>query len=206
MPEPIRRLARRIDGSPAFRCLQQPVLAASLFVGLVVLWLIPGIQFRAMLNVRLYNLMNWSLVIDGLVFWWLVLDPHPPSEAGRSYVTRMAMAFLVIFPMILLGTLIESAHHDLYPCYALCARLIPGLGSVADEQIGGLIIWIPAGMISALATLLIAGRQFAYEDARSRAELPWVMAAAEMKNQQHAGTDRTGLAPRETLSARLLNG
>jgi putative membrane protein len=164
MPTTLHRLARRIGRSTAFRVLQQPVLAASLFVGLVVLWLVPAVQFHAMLNARLYDFMNWSMVIDGLLFWCLVLDPRPPSQAGLSYVARMAAAFLVMFPMILLGTLIESAQHDVYSYYALCGRLIAGLSAVADQQIGGLIIWVPAGMMSALATLLIASRQFAHED------------------------------------------
>src|SRR6516164_115500 len=63
------------------RALQQPVVAAFLFVGLFYFWLIPPVHFRAMIDARLYALMNWSMVLDGILFWWLVLDPCPKPPA-----------------------------------------------------------------------------------------------------------------------------
>ncbi|HKT66293.1 MAG TPA: cytochrome c oxidase assembly protein, partial [Burkholderia sp.] len=53
-----------------------PVVAVVLFVGLIYFWLLSPIHFIAMLDWRLYRVMNWSMVIDGLLFWWLVVDPR----------------------------------------------------------------------------------------------------------------------------------
>ena len=89
--------------------LQQPLLAAFLFVGLIYFWLIPPIHFRAMIDWRLYAVMNWSMVLDGLLFWCLVLDPRPKPPARISYGARAALVLGVMFPQIALGAV---DHHS----------------------------------------------------------------------------------------------
>src|SRR5487761_1877539 len=123
-----RWLERAIDCravAAAMRVIQQPFLAAFLFVGLFYFWLIPPVHFRAMIDPRLYAVMNWSMVIDGVLFWCLVLDPRPKPPARVSYGLRAALSFGVMFPQILLGAIVTFAQHDLYPYYDLCGRLFP---------------------------------------------------------------------------------
>lgn len=77
-----------------YRVLQHPVVAPVLFVGLIFLWLQPEIHFDAMLNHGLYLLMNWSMAIDGLLFWHLMMAPRshgtPAAAADSSAVARRA--------------------------------------------------------------------------------------------------------------------
>ena len=88
-PAPLRRIAdwRILRG--AFSVLQQPVPSGLLFVGLIYLFLIPPVHFRAMIDPRLYAIMNWSMIGDGMLFWILVLDPRPKAPA----VSAMACAW-----------------------------------------------------------------------------------------------------------------
>ena len=137
------------------RILQNPVLAAVLFVGLFYFWLIPAVHFRAMLDPRLYALMNWSMVLDGILFWSLVLDPRPQPPARVSFGGRAALALCVMFPQIALGALIAFAQRDLYPYYDLCGRLFPAMSALNDQHIGGIVIWIPPAMMSVIAVLLV---------------------------------------------------
>lgn len=168
LPAPAGRLAARLARSLPARALRQPVAAASIFAGLVVFWLIPPIEVHAMLDPLLYDVMNWSMVIDGSLFWCLVMDPRPAAQAGLSYVARGAAAFGVMFPMMAAGTVIGAARHDLYVNFSSCGRLLPWIAPLQDQQIGGLIIWVPAGAISALAVMLIARHQFQEDDRISR--------------------------------------
>ncbi len=89
MPAP---LARVIGSKPVRRLIapaQQPVIAAAIFVGLVGLWLIPPIHLRAMVGHRLFWIMNWSMILDGLLFWCLVLDPQTTAAgADRLFCSR----------------------------------------------------------------------------------------------------------------------
>ncbi len=155
MPRWLRQLVVRRPVQSAIRVLQQPFLAAFLFVGLFYFWLIPSIHFRAMIDHRLYAVMNWSMVLDGILFWSLVLDPRPNPPARISYGARIALAVGVMFPQIILGALITFSTHDLYPYYDLCGRLFPSIGALEDQLIGGLVIWIPPSMMSVIGALLV---------------------------------------------------
>lgn len=136
------------------RILQQPVLASFLFVGLVAFWLIPSVHFRAMIDPKLYQVMNWSMVVDGILFWTVVLDPRPRQFARISYGARVAMALVVVPPQLGLGAFIALTPHDIYSFYAWCGRIYPSIGALADQQLGGANIWIPPSMMSGIALLV----------------------------------------------------
>ena len=168
MPAPLRHCCEATAVRKLLRPFQQPVLAVLLFEGLLFLWLVPPITFRAMFDWRLYEIMNASMVIDGLLFWFLVLDPRPCPAAPIGFFTRLCLGFLIIFPQIGLGTAIGLAQHDVYPSFSLCGRVFADIGPLLDQQIGGLILWVPAGMMSALAAVLIMGRMFREDDRITR--------------------------------------
>lgn len=160
MPAPLRRLVGARPVRRGLAVVQQPLIAACLFVGLVWLWLIPLVHFDAMLNARLYGVMNASMVLDGLLFWSLVLDPRPAPPARCGQGMRLALALGVMPPQMFSGALLAFYPHDLYPFYDLCGRIYPAIGGLDDQHIGGLIVWIPPTMMSILAFLVILGRMF----------------------------------------------
>jgi len=170
-PEPLVRLADRRAVRAVLRVLQQPFLAAVLFVGLIVLWLLPTVHFRAMIDPRLYAIMNWSMVLDGLLFWCLILDPRPSPPAFCSFPARIITVVLIMFPQIATGALIAFAGKDIYSFYAWCGRIYPSVGALDDQQYGGLIIWIPAAMMSVVALLVVINMlRLAEEEAEGFAE------------------------------------
>jgi putative membrane protein len=131
--------------------LLHPVAAATLFVGLIIFWLLPSIHFIAMLDWRLYRLMNWSMALSGLMFWGIVLNSKPIRSPG----CRIAMMLAVVPPQILVGLLIFFASHELYPIYTLCGRAFPGISFITDQQIGGLILWTHGAMMSVIGILIV---------------------------------------------------
>lgn len=142
-----------------YRALQNPLVAGFLFVGLIYFWLWPAIHFDAMLSERLYWLMNWSMALDGLLFWWLVFARErngltPLLGFGR----RMLVLALIMPPQIVLGAYIFFSPTDLFEVYAVCGRAFP-IDPMTDQQIGGLITWIPAAMMSVLAALILLARR-----------------------------------------------
>ena len=151
--------ARRAVTHPALvaivHVLQQPAIAAVLFVGTFFFWLIPSIHFHAMLDSRLFAVMNWTMVIEGILFWCLVLDPRPSPPARASFGARAALSMVVMFPQIIGGAMIAFSPHDLYAFYDLCGRIYPDLGARYDQTVGGLIVWIPPSMMSVIGLLLV---------------------------------------------------
>jgi putative membrane protein len=158
-PAPLRRAAAAAWSWPPLRrsyvFIQHPVIAGLLFVGLIYLWLIPEIHFYAMLDHRLYALMNWSMAVDGLLFWWLILHGRPGLPASsRSYAWRILLLFLIALPQIVIGAWIALSGRSLYDIYAVCGRIWP-ISPAVDQQLGGLITWIPAAMMSLFGMLAV---------------------------------------------------
>jgi putative membrane protein len=166
-----QRFVRPALETPVVRRLldvvMHPVVAVTLFVGLIYFWLMSPIHFIAMLDWRLYRVMNWSMVVDGLLFWWLVLDPRPAPPARLSPGKRVLVVIAAIPPQIILGAFIFFTPHELYPIYSICGRAFTWLSPMRDQQIGGLLLWIPGSMMSVVGAL-IAMRHWMRLSARGR--------------------------------------
>jgi putative membrane protein len=163
MPITWRLSVERLRRSPQVEILtgfmNNPVIAVLLFIGLIVFWLIPPIHFIAMLDWRLYRLMNWGMVLNGLMFWNLVLNNYALRPAKLSPACRIVIMLAVIPPQIVIGVLLFLATHELYPIYSLCGRAFD-MSALADQQLGGLILWIPAAMMSVIGVMVVMGREW----------------------------------------------
>ncbi len=141
-----------------YHVIQQPAVAGGLFVGLIWVWLMPDLHIAAMLNVPLYHLMNWGMAVDGLLFWWMIFNMTDSRASVASHIgVRLLVLGLIMFPQILIGSAIALSQRDLYPTYALCGRLLP-LDAMTDQQLGGLLTWIPAAMMSVVGALILVRR------------------------------------------------
>lgn len=170
MPSPLRRLVAHPVVAATVNVLQRPMVAAVLFAGLVALWLIPPVHFHAMINTDLYAFMNWSMVVDGVLFWCLVLDPRPKPPARTSFGTRLALVLAVMFPQSVIGASIAFADGDLYPSYDLCGRLYPAIDAHTDQMLGALIGGIPAATINVLALLLVVKSLARWEETKKEGD------------------------------------
>lgn len=150
-----------------------------LFVFLVLVWLIPSVQFYSMLDWRLYRLMNWSVVISGFMYWNLILDRRPSPPAVMAPGARILSPVITMVPQMVVGAVITFTEYDLYPVFDLCGRAIPGMSAVTDQGIGGLTMWVLAGFIEtfgllfALGTMMrLSGKGRLPDKRRRRAEAP----------------------------------
>lgn len=141
-----------------YRLLQHPVVAPLLFTGLIGFWLIPSVHFKAMLSLARYDVMNWSMLIDGLLFWWLIVGPEKHTGLKPlGYGTRIIMLWAIMLPQIAIGAYIALSSTILYTSYSVCGRAWP-IAPMTDQDIGGLITWIPAAMMSAVGALVVLRR------------------------------------------------
>lgn len=159
----------------AYRLLQNAVVAPVLFVGLIWFWLNSDIHFNAMLSEPLYWVMNWSMLVDGLLFWILMLDPRPRREGALlGFGARILIVLAAMVPQMLIGAHIALTDRDLYDVYAVCGRAWD-LDPLMDQRIGGLITWIPAAMMHVIAAVILIGRWARYDrntPGRARASSP----------------------------------
>src|SRR6202000_3338987 len=107
LPDFLKPVVQSRPVQAALNVLQHPVMAPFLFVGLLYFWLIPAIHTRVMLDANLYELMNWTMAINGVMFWSLVLDARPKPPARLSHLMRAAMILIMELPQMVLGAILS---------------------------------------------------------------------------------------------------
>jgi putative membrane protein len=107
----------------------------------VVLWLwhLPVAYDLALGNLVVYWLMQASLLATAVWFWRRVL--HPRQSAGAA----LGATFAAFVQMAMLGALLTLAPTQLYAIHAI-APMDWGFTPLTDQQLGGLIMWMPAGL------------------------------------------------------------
>ena len=116
-------------------------LAAWLIHALALwLWHIPAWFEAALANDGVHILQHACFLIGALLYWWSVLGRRP----GRNGGAAMASLFTTMIHTAGLGALLALSPIAWYPTYA--GRTIAfGLDPLEDQQLGGLIMWVPAG-------------------------------------------------------------
>lgn len=150
----LRRWQRRAPARVAAAVFLNPTFISIAFVVSVVFWLIPSVQFVAMLDWRIYTFMNWSVAASGLLYWWMLLDHRaaPPSRTRPGL--RVLSPVITMTPQILVGAIITFTSRDLYPIFTLCGRAFTSIPPVLDQSLGGLIMWVPAAVLEAIGAMM----------------------------------------------------
>jgi putative membrane protein len=122
-----------------FRRLGSPPLVVLVGVHAVILWLwhAPGLYAWGLASVPAYWLMQASLLGSAWLLWRAILTPA--AQPGPALIALVA----TIGQMGLLGALIVFAPRPLYPLHVASAAAW-GLTPLADQQLAGLLMWVPA--------------------------------------------------------------
>jgi putative membrane protein len=125
-------------------------------IHLVALWIwhVPALFEATLRSDLVHALQHLSFLFSALLFWWAVLY-------GRRKELGYGLAVLYMFGTALqsglLGVLLAVSSRIWYPAYGQSAQAW-GLSPLEDQQLGGLIMWIPAGLVYIIAGLaLFAG-------------------------------------------------
>jgi putative membrane protein len=154
---------KRVWGA-TLRLLLNPFVATTAYVAALLVWLWPALAFDVMLSNGLYRLMSWSVLAGALPFWLLVLDPRPHPLARLRPGQRIVMLHLAMLPIVLTGASLTLSSRNLYPVYAVCGRFLP-IPAVADQQLGGAVMWVLGAFLFAVAFFIVLGRNLEQEEA-----------------------------------------
>jgi cytochrome c oxidase assembly factor CtaG len=97
---------------------------------------------------RIHYLMHMTMLIGGLFFWWRVLDRRRPP-AGVPYPVRIGMLMVNFMMLALLGAYLASNDRVLYRGDEDLHLL--GITPLADERIGGMVLWLAGGALLMVA-------------------------------------------------------
>jgi cytochrome c oxidase assembly factor CtaG len=153
------------------------VVSGLMFAGVahaVVLWVwhVP-VLFRAALHSGVVHAaQHLTFTLSAVLFWWALL--HGPGKAF-GYGAGVLYLFATTLHTGLLGALLTIAPTVWYPEY-LATTAPWGLTPLEDQQIGGLIMWVPACSVYIVAALALFAAWLRAADAGGRWPSPALVA------------------------------
>jgi putative membrane protein len=128
------------------RVLTRPSGAFAAFNLTLVAWHLPPLYNLAMAEHPVHIVQHLMILAASVILWWPVLSPS--SALPRApYPVQLLYLFVVGLPMVVVSIFITMADSVLYPYYAAAPRVWEALTARADQHLGGLIMWIPGGLV-----------------------------------------------------------
>jgi putative membrane protein len=144
-PAALRRLAR---------ALTRPSGAFASFNLTLVAWHLPPLYNLAMSEHPVHIVQHLMILAASVLLWWPVLSPATALPRA-PYPVQLLYLFVVGLPMVMVSIFITMADSVLYPYYAAAPRVWERLTPRADQHLGGLIMWIPGGLVFMAAISIV---------------------------------------------------
>jgi cytochrome c oxidase assembly factor CtaG len=196
LPQAWRPAAGRIIATgviaACWRAISHPVVATALHGLALWIWHAPPLYRLVLENGAVHRLQHISFFLTALLFWWMLFYGR---GAGRSTRIRdgisVACLFVTVLHSGLLGALLTLSPRLWFPQQGLLAAEF-ALTPLEDQQLAGLLMWIPMGTLYTCAGLFFAHRWLSESS---------LMVRAAVGAQEHRPADLV-----QSGSARTLTG
>lgn len=150
LPRPARAFFGRLWGERgpktrgALAIVGIPAVAWTLHALALAFWHVPGPYDLALTHPAVHAVEHCSFLLTACLFWWIILPGAGNRRLGYGaavlYVTAMGTV------MGIYGAVLTFAPHVWYAPYT--ARAADGrLTPLADQQLAGVIMWIPTSIV-----------------------------------------------------------
>ncbi len=162
-----------------WRLLTWLPVAWTLHAAALWVWHLPSLYQAALVDERIHVAEHAAFLGTALLFWWAVV--YPRRRGTLAYGVSAVAVFTMAMQGSLLGALMTFAPTPWYPAYAASAAAW-GLTPLTDQQLAGLIMWVPAGLAYLAATLALLAA--------------WLWAAERSAPYSERGAEPTPVSPR----------
>lgn len=146
-----------------------PFLALFAHAVVVWVWHLPSLFEAALRSEAVHAVQHATFFGTAALFWWSIVR----GRYGRAgYGLAVAFVFATSMHTSILGALMTVAERVWYPLY-VDRTIAAGYDPVEDQQLAGLVMWVPAGVVLVLAALGLfaawlgeAGRRVAQAERR----------------------------------------
>lgn len=161
LPVPALRALAGVGRMPwlarAWAFVTEPLAAWSLHALALWLWHAPILFGMALESEAVHIAQHASFLGSALLLWWSVFGRGSRRPDGAS----LASLFTTMIHTGALGALLTFAPHPWYAHYGGGF----GLSALEDQQLGGLVMWVPGGVAYLAAALAIVGSWLARDTA-----------------------------------------
>jgi cytochrome c oxidase assembly factor CtaG len=156
LPVPGRRALGGWAKGPAVRgawgAVSGPTGAWLLHGAALWIWHVPALYALSVRSGAAHAAQHAAFLGTALVFWWAVL---PVWRRRTGHGAAVFALFATVVHSGALGALLTVAPRPLYPVSDAAAAAW-GLTPLEDQQLAGLVMWVPAGLAYAVAGLVLA--------------------------------------------------
>lgn len=157
LPPALRRLLGRGTRQPAWAAawafITAPWPAWVLHALVLWGWHLPALFDRALADNGLHVLQHLSFLFSALLFWWSALRPGRAAHRGAALMS----VFTTMLHTAGLGALLALSDTPWYAAYIGSTAAL-GVDALQDQQLGGLVMWVPAGVAYLAAGLALVAR------------------------------------------------
>jgi putative membrane protein len=160
LPAPASRSASKVLRVLRKRAplLRHPVWIWALHAAVIWAWHLPYLYDLALENETMHGLEHATFLGTALLLWGAVFGERPVGE-GASVLLMFATGL----QSAALGALLALAGTVLYESHSVAAPIV-GVDALTDQQLAGVIMWIPPGILYLAVSGLMLSRLLA--DAR----------------------------------------
>ena len=156
----LSRAATRVP----LRALTRPLVALAAWSIALFVWHLPAPYAAALDAHALHFVQHATLMGAAVLAWWPVASPSRRLPA-LPYAARILYLFVFGMPMTIVAAMITGAEVRLYPF----AHTVWALTPLEDQRLGGILMWVPAGLVP-LAAFTAVFFRWAAAESEDRAE------------------------------------
>jgi putative membrane protein len=135
---------------PVWRMLSKPVMAWLLFAITLWVWHAPIFYEAALRNETIHAIEHFGFLATAMLFWWVLLRTDGAEHV--RYGIAVPYLFATALQSGILGALMTFTSKAWYPYYT--DLVTPwGLTPLQDQQLAGVIMWLPGGAVFTLLTI-----------------------------------------------------
>lgn len=124
------------------------------YVCTTYIWHDPVAYQAAIANELIHYAEHLTFFLSGVLFWWHIIGAAPRFHKQLAYGARIALLLLSMAANQLIAVPFAMSEEVIYPHYLEVPRLL-AMSAQTDQAVAGAIMWIPGGMMYALAALLL---------------------------------------------------
>jgi putative membrane protein len=152
--------------------ITRPIACYLIFNIVIAGWHIPAMYNAAMESHDIHILEHLMFMAAAVLMWW-PLASQLPELPRLAYPGQMLYSFLMTLPMSVVAVYIVMADTVLYPFYSSAPRIMK-LSPMEDQLLGGLIMWVPGGLIFMIIMTVIFFKWASRgEDHAAAAQVDW---------------------------------
>ncbi len=147
-----------------------PLVTLIAFNSVLWIWHVPVFYEGALRDPNIHIIEHMMFLVFGVLMWLPITHDVPPGHVA-SYPARIVYLFACMLSSSILGAIFTFAPTVAFTFYGN-APLAFGVTPATDQQLAGLIMWIPGSSFFFVAILVVFAAWLNSEDRKAKTQFP----------------------------------